>query len=325
MKQRILPKALKQGSTIGICSPAYFTKNEEIVQGVSVLQDMGFKTHIDRSVAINNPDMLSSIQERVDALHRLFENPNIDAIMFTRGGYGCPQLLEHLDFDLIAKNPKIVLGYSDIAVLLSAIQAKTGLITFQGPSVQYLSNKRFHPLTAESFYQTVTGNKTTMCLDKKPYQPTIVKGEIDQSIKAPFYGFNFVVMSCLVGTPYFLKPPEDGIICMESYQPTYFELDRVLHQYRYNGYLEGLKGLIFGQMGFQQHEMDKADMEYYKYELGPDKMLQHHALEAQLLMYDFPAGHEGIMLTSANCARYRFDIRKNGIDFTLAEDVLELI
>ena len=76
-----------------------------------------------------------SIEERLDDLHAMFADPEVNAIFAIRGGYGAAQLLDRIDYDLIRTNPKIFLGYSDITALHLAIGKRAGLVTFHGPVV----------------------------------------------------------------------------------------------------------------------------------------------------------------------------------------------
>ncbi len=90
---------------------------------------LSFGQHVDECDEFDS----SSIQSRVDDLHAAFADPNVKAILSVIGGYNANQLLPYLDWDLIAANPKIFCGYSDITALSCAIHARSGLVTYSGP------------------------------------------------------------------------------------------------------------------------------------------------------------------------------------------------
>ena len=91
------------------------------------------KPKFGRNVRKRNGYLGGSIEERVDDLHAMFADPSVDAVFAIRGGYGSGQLLDRIDYDLLRKNPKIFLGYSDITAMHLAIQKRAGLVTFHGP------------------------------------------------------------------------------------------------------------------------------------------------------------------------------------------------
>jgi len=131
----IFPKSLKFGDTIAVISPSSpVTLNSAAVnKGLEYLRDKGFKV-VDYTQKKGGFSQ-RSIKEKASIVNKLFANKSIAAIMAFWGGLTSNQVLDYLDFSIIKKNPKIVIGYSDITALTSAITAKTGLITFSGPGL----------------------------------------------------------------------------------------------------------------------------------------------------------------------------------------------
>lgn len=130
------PTKLKRGDLISIVSPsaglAPFAMHR-IIAGKKSLEDLGFKVKVEKNALKNNGYVSGTIKERVADLHSAFKDKKVKAIICTIGGNHSNQLLKYLDWDLIKKNPKIFLGYSDISVLHCAIYKKTNLRTFYGP------------------------------------------------------------------------------------------------------------------------------------------------------------------------------------------------
>lgn len=100
----------------------------------------------------------SSIRARIEDLHEAFLEPNVKMIITSLGGFNANQLLRHLDYELIAKNPKIICGYSDITALLNAIYAKTGLVTYHGPHYSTFGFDREYEYTRQAFLSCLTND-----------------------------------------------------------------------------------------------------------------------------------------------------------------------
>lgn len=133
-----VPKRLKKGDCIGIISPssglaAIFPHRLE--QGIEALMRMGFRVKLGKYASGITGYVSGSAQERADDFHAMFRDPEISAIVCMIGGNHSNQLLKHLDFELIRKNPKIFIGYSDITVLHYALHAQADLRTYYGPCV----------------------------------------------------------------------------------------------------------------------------------------------------------------------------------------------
>jgi muramoyltetrapeptide carboxypeptidase len=130
------PPALKPRDTIGIVAPSsglagLFPHRAE--QGARALERLGYSVVFAPHSREINGYVSASVESRVDDLHAMFKDPSIRSIVTTIGGNHANQLLKHLDYDLIAANPKVFTGYSDITVLHWAFARKAGLRTFYGP------------------------------------------------------------------------------------------------------------------------------------------------------------------------------------------------
>jgi muramoyltetrapeptide carboxypeptidase len=132
--QLIKPAVLKQGDTVGVISPSTQVTDPDRLQLAQHTVDyFGLKAKWGRSVRTHQAQGVASVDERVDDIHSLFGDPDVRAIICLRGGYGAGQLLASIDYNLIRKNPKIFIGYSDITALHLAFHKFAGLVTFHGP------------------------------------------------------------------------------------------------------------------------------------------------------------------------------------------------
>lgn len=132
----VIPQKLKKGDCIGFISPsaglAPFAMHR-IKRAIAVFEEMGFAVKIGENALKNSGYVSASIDERVNDIHEMFQDQKVKMIMATIGGYNSNQLLKYLDYDLIKKNPKIFIGYSDNTVLHYALQSQASLATYYGP------------------------------------------------------------------------------------------------------------------------------------------------------------------------------------------------
>lgn len=134
----IRPRALRPGDTIGIVSPSWFggeTFVPRAERGIRTIESLGLRVKVAPHAFNNAGHVSDTARNRADELHAMFADPSIAGIFCTIGGDHSNQLLPLLDWDLIRRNPKVFLGASDTTVLNVAIWSRTGLVTFNGPSL----------------------------------------------------------------------------------------------------------------------------------------------------------------------------------------------
>ena len=131
----MLARRLRCGDTIGVVSPASPVKPEVLDRGVAKLEALGFRVKLGKYVYAKQGYLAGSDRERAEDLNAMFRDPEVDAIVCSRGGYGTPRILPLLDYGAITRHPKVFVGFSDITALHVAIRQRTGLVTFHGPMV----------------------------------------------------------------------------------------------------------------------------------------------------------------------------------------------
>ena len=130
----IKPQRLRPGMTVGLVTPASnVPEDQELHIAMDLVRSLGFSAKPSPNLFSRTQYLAGTDKERADDLNAMFADPEVDAIFCVRGGYGSGRLLHYLDYDMIAANPKIIMGYSDITAILNAIYLRTGLITFHGP------------------------------------------------------------------------------------------------------------------------------------------------------------------------------------------------
>lgn len=156
MKNLINPKKLQKGDIISIVSPSAGLGElfpHRIRNGVDALERMGFRVKIEKHALNRNGWVSGTIEERVEDLHSAFSDPAVKCVMCSSGGNHSNQLLAHIDFEIIKKNPKIFIGYSDITALHWAIMKMSEVRTFYGPGLmtEFAEYPETLPYTIEYF------------------------------------------------------------------------------------------------------------------------------------------------------------------------------
>jgi len=180
-----------------------------------------------------------SVERRSRELNEFWQREDVRALICVRGGYGSNYLLEQLDFDLIARQPKILLGCSDITTLLTAIHDRTGLVTFHGPMVA-------KDLAGGTFDLSSWNN----CLSGANGWEVPANGvEVLRPgrARARLYGGCLSMLVASLGTPFEIET-EDTILFIEDVAEKPYRIDRMLMQLRLAGKLEGVRGFVFGEM-----------------------------------------------------------------------------
>ncbi len=129
----IKPKRLTAGNTVAVIAPSSGVSEEEFDKSIKNMTDLGFKTKVGKYTQALNGFLAGTDRERLEDLHWAFSDKEVSAVWCIRGGYGAGRFLPNIDYNLIKKNPKIFVGYSDITALHLAIYQNTGLVTFHGP------------------------------------------------------------------------------------------------------------------------------------------------------------------------------------------------
>ena len=234
----IKPSKLRPGDQIGVISPGSPVKKSDLQLGINILKSSGFRVRVAPHAYDRRGYLAGEDKERLADLHEMFLDPHIAAIFCARGGYGTPRLLDKIQYKLIRKNPKILVGYSDVTALLIAINAKTGLVTFHGPMVQELArnNKR----NWNALFSLLSATQPLKIGLKA--RSALIPGRAT----GPLVGGNLSLICHLVGTP-FLPSLDSCILFVEEKGEPLYRIDRMMTQLSLSGQLRGLSGLIGGQ------------------------------------------------------------------------------
>jgi muramoyltetrapeptide carboxypeptidase len=153
----IFPKALVPGDTVMIVAPAKYLDEERVALAKQRLEVMGFKVRIPAGLFRRKGFLGGTDDERAAELMTAFADPKVNAIFPGTGGYGTTRIVDKLDYDVIRRNPKILVGFSDITGLHIAINQKTGLVTFHSPNPEWGlgTEKNLSPFAAKWFWRAI--------------------------------------------------------------------------------------------------------------------------------------------------------------------------
>lgn len=246
---KVKPKKLKLGDTIGLIAPGFAIKMEALYLTLETLEKMGFKTYHTDRIKSNHGYFSNTDEERAKDLNEMFINPDIDAVLCVRGGYGCTRILDLLDYDSIKSNPKALIGFSDITALINTIYKKTGLVGFHGPVGKTLDDEY-----SQTYFKKVLMDpqeslpiKNAILKDPKQYRNseyyryTITKG-IGQG---ELVGGSLSLVTAMIGTPYEIDFT-DKLVFLEDVEEAPYRMDRMLTQLTQVDTFLKAKGIIFG-------------------------------------------------------------------------------
>ncbi len=239
----IKPNSLKPNATIGIVSPSSWMNETNLKYSISVFEEKGYNVVLGESVFLKKDSYAGTPEQRANDINGMFANPNIDAIICARGGYGANRVLPLLDYDLIKANPKIFMGYSDITAFLTSITQKTNLITFHGPMLSTFK-KGMVDYNFELMEKTLSGDESFVIQSPSNLHPKILKSG---DATGPLWGGNMCLLINRLGTKDQLNT--NGVILfLEDIGEYLYAFDRMLVHMKEAGMFDNIKGLIIGEL-----------------------------------------------------------------------------
>lgn len=282
MKSPLYPPPLKKGDTVGIVAPAGQLQDETIFrQGVDILKEMGFRVKYPRDLWPGPEYLADSDECRGDEFNRLVMDDEINGLISMRGGYGCLRILDTIDLSMVIRNPKILVGFSDITILQNYLYARTGLISLHGPVVTSLGSATKETLSR--LYESLTSIKSR-CIESKQ----IVVLRHSDNITAPLIGGNLASLVTLLGTRYDFSWDNKIVFLEDTNEPAY-KIDRMLTQLKLAGKFENIAGLILGDFSMSAN-MAIIEKKHYQ-KLIWNRVLELCSSRLMPIWGNFPSGH----------------------------------
>ncbi len=244
----IKPKRLKKGDTVGVIAPSSGVSPEDFEKALRNLEDLGLKTKVGKSARAINGFLAGADRERLDDLHRAFSDREVKAVWCVRGGYGASRFLPQINFNLIKKNPKIFIGYSDITALHTAIYQNTGLVTFHGP----VAASNFSDYTKNHVAGVLMNPSAPYRIELSPdnvaKESNLFKTEVitPGKCRGVLLGGNLSLLAAVAGTPFALRNTNGKILFIEDVGEQPYRVDRMLTQLRQTVDMRRLAGIALG-------------------------------------------------------------------------------
>ncbi|ANY90136.1 MULTISPECIES: S66 peptidase family protein [Pseudomonas] len=238
-----LPAALPRNACLAIIAPAGPARLDAR-KASQWFASRGYQCRLFPGVNQAEGYLAGPDQQRLDDLHAAFADPEIDAILCMRGGYGSMRLLDRLDFDLIRQHPKPLIGYSDITALHTALQRHAGLITFHGGMLNAdLLGAKQEP-TVSSLFDQLGGkvSQGSVLVHPDAYPLTCVSPGV---ASGRLLGGNLSVLCATLGTVGEIDS-QGCILFIEDVNEPLYRVDRLLTQLRLAGKLERIRGVLVG-------------------------------------------------------------------------------
>lgn len=255
-KSLIKPPRLRTGDTIALVTPGSFITQQERSESIDNLRNLGFNVvHTDRLMQ-KNGYFSATDEERAADLNEMFERKDVQGIMCARGGYGCARILPFLDYNLIKKNPKPFIGFSDATAIQYAVYKNSSLITFHGP----VSISTFSSFSVNNFRNVLLNPTDELELENSksdnnynPYGFTVIT---EGKAEGKLVGGNLSIVVSLIGTEYDIDF-SDKIIFLEEFLEEPYRVDRMLTQMIQAGKFKNVAGIALGV--FRQCEPNKSN------------------------------------------------------------------
>lgn len=249
MKSLIKPPRLRQGDTIGLIAPGGYATDGSIDKAVRNIEALGFRVRPGAYLREVFGNYAGSVQQRVADLHAMFADPEVKAIWPIRGGSGCISLLSSLDYGLIRRHPKVLVGYSDITALHLAIHRRAGLVTFHGP----VASSTMTPYATEHLLAVLTEPRAGYTIAMSPENARQALSEPHFGIHThthgmatgPLMGGNLSLVAALAGTPY-AAPIRGSILFLEEVNEAPYRIDRWMTQLDLAGGLRNAAAVVVG-------------------------------------------------------------------------------
>lgn len=318
----IIPPKLRRGDMVRVVAPAtslaiVSEENQHIAE--ERLAALGLRISFGAHIGERNAFDSSSVESRLTDFHAAFADPEVRLVLAVIGGYSSNQLLCHIDWELIHRNPKALSGFSDITVLGNAIFAKTGVVTYSGPAYANFAEREHFDFTLDMFRrclfedQPIDVRPSAVWTDDKWYRDqadrhpipnpgyqAIREGEAEGTI----IGGNLCSLNLLQGTEY-MPPLADSILFLEESELSSLrEFDRNLQSLLHLPEAGGIRGIVIGR--FQRASGATPELIRQLIEAKPE-------LEGIPVVAGADFGHTQSMITFPIGGRARLSVRGSDV------------
>lgn len=292
------PPYLKKGDKIAIVCPAKKLP-KQIDSAIAILQDWGLTVVIGETLTAIHHQFAGTDAERASDLQRFLDDKSVKAIIAGRGGYGTIRIIDELDFTAFSKQPKWLIGFSDITVLLSHVLAQYNTQSIHG-QMPYTFDEST-PEALQSLHDVLFGNPVAYQYSSTfTNKPGIAEGEL--------IGGNLALLVALQGSISEMDF-DDKILFLEDIGEHEYAIDRMMRTLKRAGKLAKLKGLIVGAFnGFE--------VEPIPFGQTPDEVIWELVKDYDYpVCFNFPVGHIDDNRSMVIGKTVNLQVKKNEVEF----------
>jgi len=298
----IIPPYLQKGDTIGMICPAGFMPEEKFSTSIRILEQWGYHVKRGTTPGAQFHYFSGTDEQRTADLQQMLDDKNVKAIFCARGGYGLSRMIDAIDFRTFRKNPKWIIGFSDVTVLHAHINRKLNIATLHAPMAGAFNDGGYRNQYVQSLKQALSGNRIDY---------TVKGHRLNRAgnAKGMLIGGNLALVAHLVGTASAYQT-KGKILFLEDVGEYLYNIDRMLIQVKRAGMFNSLAGLIFG--GF-------SDLKDTTTPFGATLLdiLQYHVKEYNYpVCYQFPVSHEKENLALKIGLSYRLSVTGKSVRLT---------
>lgn len=244
------PKRLTAGDTVGLVVPASAAGTmDEIAFAKEQLEAIGLKVALGKHVYDRWGYFGGHDRDRAADINAFFADDSVAGVVCYTGGWGSTRVLPYLDYELIARKPKVLIGYSDITALINAVYKRSNVVTFHGP----VGASTFDPYTLDNFKRVVMTATPAGLLAQPSKRPNELIDRINRVVKlAPgkasgrLVGGNLTMVSSVMGTP-FEVDTAGAVVFLEDTHEEPYRVDRMLTQLALGGKFNSIAGFLWGR------------------------------------------------------------------------------
>jgi muramoyltetrapeptide carboxypeptidase len=305
----LIPPQLAPGHKVGIVAPARWPEEKALAALCATLERHGLVPVVhpqarEKSVTADGKSgqLAGSDERRAEALNDVLNDASIRAVFFPRGGTGSYRLLDKIDYAALRRDPKIIVGFSDVDALLAVIHQQTGLVTFRGPMGVSFA-RAADPRTEADCFALLMGRKTNWTFENVQ---VLQAGDAE----GPMLGGNLATLNSLIGTPYDVRT-EGGLVVVEDCDELYYRIDRFLFQTSRAGKFATAKAVLFGTL---ENVLDgeQHDGSGCPFGLGIEAILRTYVPASLPLVMGLPLGHGAYLAAHPLGVPMRFSAQKEG-------------
>lgn len=273
-----IPPYLQKGDTIGIVCPSGYMPHEKAATCIEVLTQWGYKVLVGKTLGNQFHYFSGTDAERLQDLQGMLDNKDVKAIVCARGGYGMSRIIEQLDFKQFTKNPKWLIGFSDITVLHAHVYRQYNTASLHAPMAAAFNDGEYEKVFVQSLRKSLSG-----AMANYSCSPHVLNrvGKVEGRL----IGGNLSLVAHLIGSASAFKT-KGRILFLEDIGEYLYNIDRMMIQLKWNGMLDELAGLVIG--GF-------TDIKDTTIPFGTDvlSVIKEHVAEYTYpVCFDFPVSHE---------------------------------